>query len=334
MNTNYKYKKLVDFRKAHPSQYVWLYKKNLLEQLCHDMGWEPPKIFENRKQSGHWNIKENCIEEAKKYNSYNDMNINCKVVIKQIVKNGWKLEIIQLMGWEFKKKPKGYWDVKENCIEEVKKYKNFSELSSKNHRLSKALSNNGWLNEVIQLMGWELKRIPDGYWEIKENCIEDAKKYKTKLEYNKKSKSYRSSVNNEWINEICDLMGWKKSVKQIQKPSNYWNLKENCIEEAKKYSDYTEFRLNSQTAVKSCRKNGWLNEIIQLMGWEKPKQQKPNKYWHVKENCIEDARKYNKKTDWYKNSSSAVNAAKLNNWYEECTKHITADRKPHGYWTK
>jgi len=335
MEPNYKYKSLSEFREDNPNDYSWLLSKKLLSQLCEEMGWQ-----QLNKPKGYWNIKENCIEEAKKYNSYNDMNINCKVGTKQILKNGWKYEICELMGWRIspKSRPKGYWDIKENCIEEAKKYSSYPEFNKKqiNKVIIESIKKNGWFNEIIELMGWDLKTVPPGYWDIKENCIEEAKKYKTKLEYTRKSKSYRSSVKNGWINEISELRGWRASTKQIQKPANYWNIKENCIEEAKKYSDYTEFRSNSQSAVQACRKNGWLNEIIQLMGWEKPRQQKPNKYWHVKENCIEDARKYNKKTDWYENSPSAVSAAKMNGWYEECTQHIPKyiPKLKTTYWSK
>jgi len=58
-----------------------------------------------------------------------------------------------------------------------------------------------------------------------------------------------------------------------------------------------------------------------------------NGYW-TKENCIEEAKKYNNALEWRNNSSSCYTYAVKNNWVEECTEHMDELRKPNGYWTK
>lgn len=47
----------------------------------------------------------------------------------------------------------------------------------------------------------------------------------------------------------------------IKKPNGYWNNKERCIEEGKKYRNLREFGEKSYTAYNYARKNGWLKEI-------------------------------------------------------------------------
>ena len=48
------------------------------------------------------------------------------------------------------------------------------------------------------------------------------------------------------------------------------------------------------------------------------KKRKPYGYWNIKENCIEDARKYKTKSEWKKNSGGAYGAAWKNKWLDEC----------------
>ena len=44
-------------------------------------------------------------------------------------------------------------------------------------------------------------------------------------------------------------------------------------------------------------------------------------YW-TKERCDEDALKYNSRSEWNKNNSSAYSAAHKNGWLDECCKHM------------
>lgn len=52
----------------------------------------------------------------------------------------------------------------------------------------------------------ELNNKPYGYWNIKENCFEEAKKYKNKFELDRKSSGcYQGAVRNGWLDEIANL---------------------------------------------------------------------------------------------------------------------------------
>jgi len=40
--------------------------------------------------------------------------------------------------------------------------------------------------------------------------------------------------------------------------------------------------------------------------------------WKVKENVIEDSKKYKRRSDWMKNSSGGYQSARINGWLDEC----------------
>ena len=57
-----KYKSLSEFKKAFPSECGSLKYKGLINKLCEDMGWDPPKQKKITKPAGHLNNKERCPE--------------------------------------------------------------------------------------------------------------------------------------------------------------------------------------------------------------------------------------------------------------------------------
>jgi hypothetical protein len=58
----------------------------------------------------------------------------------------------------------------------------------------------------------------------------------------------------------------------------------------------------------------------------KYKKRKPVNYW-TKEKCIEDARKYKKRSEWMRKSHGAYRSAKKNGCFEECCAHMITKRK-------
>ena len=101
-------------------------------------------------------------------------------------------------------KPFGYWNIKENCLNEAKKYATRVDLKKYNNTVYKKLSEKGWLQEAFENTPMQLK--PVGYW-TKEKCAEEALKYDTRNDFNKYSNSaYVKAANEKWLNEICDHM--------------------------------------------------------------------------------------------------------------------------------
>ena len=101
-----------------------------------------------------------------------------------------------------------------------------------------------------------------GYWKNKHNIMQEAKKYKSKKEFQKRNLyAFLAAYKYGYIDE----MDWL--VKQKQHKNGYWNYK-HIEEEAIKYNTKTEFFKGNQTAYRAALKLGiiddfFLNDYIQ-----------------------------------------------------------------------
>jgi len=88
-----------------------------------------------------------------------------------------------------------------------------------------------------------------------EKILECAKKFKTRSEFQNKSKgAYLSALRKGILEKVCAHM-----ERQIA-PRGHWDLK-NCQAEAEKYESRSEFQNASGSAYNSALEHGWLDEI-------------------------------------------------------------------------
>ena len=201
METNYKYKKLSDFKKAYPNDYHFLYRNGLIKQLCDDMGW----VKKTSKPPGYW-TKERCIEEAKKYKSVSEWDKSSKSSYVNSYKTDWYDECIKHM--VKKNKPSGYWDIKKNCLEDALKYTEKYKWQLNSSGAYRNSQKNGWFDECVAHMCQNVNKTkkPHGYW-TKERCIKESKKYKTLTQLRKENCSLcRLIIKNNWVNECTTVM--------------------------------------------------------------------------------------------------------------------------------
>ena len=118
--------------------------------------------------------------------------------------------------------------------------------------------------------------------------------------------------------------------KKNRKPRNYWNVKENVIEESKRFSNRTEFKKKSGNAYDSARNNKWLDEMHWL---DNNKNRHPKGYWKNKENIMREARKYNTKEDFQKGNLTAFLAAHRYGYIDDMIWMIKKKQHKWGYWT-
>lgn len=98
---------------------------------------------------------------------------------------------------------------------------------------------------------------PRGYWDIKENVFEEARKYQTRSEFCKCCGSaYDAARKHGWLDE----MTWFVSK---HKPYNYWT-KERVFAEAKIYQTKNAFRKGCMTAYLYAYRNKWFDEMTWL----------------------------------------------------------------------
>lgn len=86
---------------------------------------------------------------------------------------------------EKNRKPKGYWSIKNNVMKESKLFSNRTEFKKKSGNAYNSARKNKWLDEMIWLENDNGKH-PKNYWKNKNNIMQEAKKYKTKEEFQKK----------------------------------------------------------------------------------------------------------------------------------------------------
>jgi hypothetical protein len=105
------------------------------------------------------------------------------------------------------------------------------------------------------------------------------------------------------------------------------------MEKKYKYKSIIEFRKDNPQDYGFLSYRGLVEQLCKDMGW-KYRDIKPNNYW-TKERCVEEARKYTTRNEWYKNGKGSYVKSKVNGWYDECTAHMAPNKnKPKGYWTK
>lgn len=162
---------------------------------------------------------------------------------------------------EKNRKPKGYWSVKENVIEESKQFKTRTEFKKKSGNAYNSAVKYKWINEMPWL-DINNKKLPKGYWKNEKNIMHEAKKYSTKENFKKGNlTAFLMSYKYGFI----EKMDWL--VRQKQHKKGYWTYK-HIEEEALKYNTKTEFFKGNQTAYRAALKLGiiddfFLNDYIQ-----------------------------------------------------------------------
>lgn len=341
-----KYNDRSDFRKYEKAAYTKSVSHGCLDEVCSHM----PKIGNLRKRciyvyefpDNHaylgltCNFKKRCknrlynkkdsptkhitetglIPIIKQLTDYLDCEIAIKTEIENIIiyKNlGW-IVLNKTLGGETGSTGKK-WSFVE-CKKEALNYNNRHKFKEKKSSVYKSAKINGWLDEICDHM------VKINTNKIEEDYNKIALKYKTLTEFQKNEKVvYSWAQRHKILDKICSHM-----ARRI-KPKKYWTF-ERCAEEALKYTQRTQFFLNSGGAVGMAKRNGWYEDICKHM----PNTHKPNNYWNY-ERCKEEALKYTSRVLFNDECGSAVDAAIKNGWYKELTKHMPYTQKPNNYWT-
>ena len=83
-----------------------------------------------------------------------------------------------------------------------------------------------------------------------DTCLEEARKYKSRNEFQKKCKgAYLAALRHGWLDDCT----WFEPKLQN------WNH-DTCLEEARKYKSRKEFSNKCSGAYQAARRNGWLDD--------------------------------------------------------------------------
>ena len=266
---------------------------------------------EESKKCGYWNDIQHCIDEAKKYNTINELKKNSNGCYASVLKHHW--ESICFPNF-VKRKPNGYWNVKEHCIEEAKKYRNLNEFQKLAYGAYNCAKKNGWKEEIAQLYD---KTILYSSYEGKIHSVyiylfDDEKVFYVGRTNNiKRRHQQHLTVSNDTLHRYCE-------ERQIGVP-NYTLLKENLDAQESQY--YEDFYLNEY------KDNGWIPLNIAATGVNKGSLGATCKWTY--EVCREEAKKYKTITEFELGNQSAYNACKRNGWTYD---FFRSDKKSDNYW--
>ena len=240
---------------------------------------------------GKWNRK-TCREEALKYNSASEFEVNSSGAYAAALRNGW------LKDYSWFAVLKREWD-KETCLKEAQKYKTRGDFCKGCFGAYNKSLKEGWIDEFTWLRSRQTR--PVGYWDNYEHCYEEAKKYKNRRAFMKGcSGAYTKAWKNGWLDDYT----W---FKEMKKPNGYWT-QETCFEEAKKYSSKKEFKQHANGAYQFAYKEGWLDDYT----WFKPL----TGYWTY-DACKAEAAKYERRGQFKAGSKGAYTKSRINGWLDE-----------------
>lgn len=235
----------------------WIKKFGTSYAIASKNGWvEECSIYmeQLQKPHGYWNNKERCLKEAKKHKTRGAWSKASSISVKWAMQNGWLDECTAHMIIK-ERKSKGFW-TKNNVISEAKKHKYQQDWIKTEPTSYDIARKNNWLEECTNHMQKPEIKIK---WTF-ENCLLDAKKYKTITEWATCSGgAHNAAKKNGWFNKCIEHMVSNK------KPNGYWDIKSNCYEVAVQCKTTNEFRKTHQLAYQSSVKNKWITEFYTLI---------------------------------------------------------------------
>lgn len=220
---------------------------------------------------------EKCLEESKKYKKLSEFEKYSVGAYTSALKNGWLSDCTWLerrFEWSY-----------DTCFEEAKKYTTRKEFHNNARGAHRVAMKNGWMDDYT----WFKKlNSGHGFWNSEENCMNEAKKYKSKSQFiNGSPGAYASALRHGWV----DNYTWSEK-------RDKWN-EETCLEEARKYQSLKDFYENFSGAYKIASKNGWLDSYT----WLK------RRFEWTDETALDEAKKYNSKSEFIKEKPGAYEYA-------------------------
>ena len=337
-----KYNSLKDFKKMSQSCYNAILKNKWKDLLCSHLTCEV-------KPNGYWSY-ERCKEEFKKYSNCRDLTRHSGVCKSIAVGHGWYKELsthfVRLghkykrflyscefadnsvyIGLTYNTSKRFQSHLKEgsvyNHIIDCDCLPTFKILTEKPVDVDEAVGLEEYYLQKYKSEGWNtLNRAKTGSiggnavkWTF-EAVKKEALKYKSRSEFeNNCSSAYNASLKRKWTDDVCQHMS------PLKKPSGYWQIYENCKNEALKYDSMTEFQNKAPGAHKASTKFGWLDSMRRHM----KEVRKPNGYY-TKEKCIEIVKECSSKEDLKIKNASVYFKLYSKKWMNELEKYFKNEK--------
>ena len=341
IKTAEKYTSMKEFFKYEHQAYIAAQKRKM---LYNELNWLK-RDFEYH-QKGYW-TKEKAIEESKKYTRLYDFMRDNKGLYEKMRKKGWLTDV----PWLKKSiNEVGFW-TEEKILEESKKFntkaefKFYSQVAYNKAREMKLFEKMPWLriknvskvNDCVYGYFFEdFKTVYIG------RTIERRLKTRDKEHRNPKKNDsvYKFSIENDIPIPNIKIIESGLTVFDGSEREKYWEkyYSENgyktlniakcgslgsllsgkwneatITEEAKKYKSRNEFRKGNQPAYYASIKLG----LLESFDWLSSRNHVRKGYWCIKDNVINEAKKYTSRREFQKKCCGAYHNAKKNNYFDE-----------------
>lgn len=255
---------------------------------------------------------EQCVANAKNYPNRTSWCLNSPRLYKAAGKNGWMKECCAHMTGDTQHKPMGYW-TKERCAEFANQCTTRTGWAKFNNASYNAARKAGWFEELTRHMGAPLSVNTRNKRRTKKEMVA-AKKVATP-----KSKVVRldevhpkKAVIHKPIKIAAQPIKMARGVKRV------WTKSE-TIASAKKYANAHQWRLMDSGAYRAAKRNGWVKEATAHM---KPSNVKFGIGHWTLYRVAKEAKVFGSKIEWAAYHPWSYNAARINGWIDEVTKHM------------
>jgi hypothetical protein len=215
----------------------------------------------------HWN-KESCHKAALKHKTRSEFEQGHSSAYKAAIKFDWLEEVCAHMSMSAPKYKTttvapGHWtNNKGNCHMEALKFGTRGEFKKKSCSAYHTAWKNGWLEEVCSHMTETHK--PNGYWNNKEVCRQEALKCTSWMQFEEKSRAaYLMCCRNKWLDDVCSHM--QPAQRQEGVPVNWADSAlgtiDACRQEALRFSTCHAFCSSGEVAYRVARENGWQDGV-------------------------------------------------------------------------
>lgn len=251
------------------------------------------------------------------------------------------------------RRPRNYWNYN-TCKEAALNCKNRGEYWDKYSTAAILASKNNWLDEFF---GINTKK-PTSYWDYN-HCYDEAKKYKLYTQFRDESFTvYDKCMKNGWIKSFAWLEDNRRKYDETSKihkiyvyvfdefnaayvgrtiqmkQRHYFHTKSKKAKKdsVKQFIDDNNIKvINLPTILEDnltmneskIREQYWIDRYAE-MGYKMLNKVKGGSVGGIarkwtQESCYQEAKKYNSKIEFYKNSNGAWVSARKNNWLKEYT---------------
>lgn len=252
------------------------------------------------KPFGYWNVKEHCVEEAKKYGNKYELQCKSEGCYSSLVRNGWLDDLYFDNSIKYMK-----YDEPINCvyIYEYSDLNSFYVGRTNNIKRRHRQHCNGYGHkDGSRTYDIVYKFAQDNGIEIPEPIIlEEKLTAEQSQEREDYWKRYYTDKGLKCLNKATTGIG-KGSLGATLK----WTYEEFC-KEASKYSYKTEMKVKNQSAYKAGLNNGWLNEFFN-------DKKRKDTYWNNLDNVLSAAKQCVGARDMLKKYGGGYNSAKKHGW--------------------